>query len=78
MSTMISEGENTAPSEGDVSVCFNCACVLIFRKDLQQEKMPEDELEALTTEDRNTVSKLVAAVKRMPEFGQRHKKVVRH
>jgi hypothetical protein len=35
---------NATPSEGDITVCIECACVLIFKEDLTVRKPTQPEL----------------------------------
>jgi len=64
--------ETLKPKEGDLSVCFYCATVLVFGKDLKQRVATKSELEVLEKEDpevHNELMKHGAAVMKYRTHG---------
>lgn len=50
-----SSNKDLTPMPGDLSICFNCACILILKEDLTVRSITKDELDKL---DKETVDRL--------------------
>ena len=44
------EGSDSKPQQGDISICFKCAAILEFGKDLKLKVCSEDKINKLDTE----------------------------
>ena len=56
-------GGAQAPCEGDICICFSCATVLSYDKDMKLQKMSKEQIQKIPSDLAISVNNAVAAIK---------------
>ena len=56
------EGSDSKPQEGDISICINCAKLLVFDKDLKLQPCPEEKINSLDEDTLKIIVKTKAII----------------
>jgi len=56
--------DNNRPEPGDITVCLNCAFILVFKKNMKVRKATNKDLSELDKETREKLSKTLFVVNR--------------
>ena len=56
------EGLDSKPQEGDISICINCAKLLVFDKDLKLQPCPEEKINSLDEDTLKIIVKTKAII----------------
>ena len=56
------EGLDSKPQQGDISICINCAKLLVFDKDLKLQPCPEEKINSLDEDTLKIIVKTKAII----------------